>query len=100
MASMTYSWANTGYPRVLFNRKGPTSTTRPILPTEQEPSNYIGTPEYTPASIRSAPGMGTVNYQNMPGYSAPAWNEREIEGLTQKRAASGLRELRRQVQRV
>ena len=39
-------------------------------------------------------------YKELPTYTAPEWNEKEITALTQKRAAPGLRGLRQQIQQV
>jgi hypothetical protein len=57
------------------------------------------------SSAHSAPSPGPVpiynpSFKNLPAYNAPKWNEGEIDTLTQKRAAPGLRDLRQQVQRV
>ena len=41
-----------------------------------------------------------VNYKELPTYKAPAWNEAEINTLTQQRAAPGLRAMRQQVNRA
>lgn len=58
------------------------------------------TPVYASPGVTAPPPAYAVNFREMPTYSAPAWNESEIDTLAQKRAAPGLRQLRQQVQRV
>ncbi len=65
-----------------------TSTMTQVLPSWIPPSAY-DVPEYQPY----IPGAA-------PTYAAPTWDEGAIESLTQRNAASGLRGLREQVQRV
>ena len=57
-------------------------------------------PEYQVPNIGNAPDYIPPSLREMPGYNAPRWDENEIDALTQKRAAPGLRALRNEVQRV
>jgi hypothetical protein len=72
------------------------------VPTYKAPTYNpsISVPVYNPPSYGSAPGYNAPIYRPLPTYTAQEWNESEIDALTQKRASSGLRAMRQQINRV
>lgn len=69
-------------------------------PTWDYKMDMSGMPKYSAPKVSNAPTYEGGNYQNLPTYSAPVWNQKEIDSLTQLRAAPGLRALRNQIRQV
>lgn len=62
-------------------------------PTWDYKMDMSGMPKYSAPKVSNAPTYQGGAYRDLPTYTAPAWNQNEINELAQIRAASGLRGL-------
>ena len=49
-------------------------------------------------TVAPTPAVTNVQYEELPTYSGPTWDQSQVDSLTQKRAATGLAGLRQKVQ--